>query len=94
MTANQMAILFGVFVLGLFIGFSILALVVTGMDEDIDIPRLGTQDTELLDYLETSKLNIFFNPSLSAWGLLDDTNKLISSSPNLRVTIASAKGAV
>lgn len=92
MTLAQFAILFGVFTLGTMLGVVLLALFVGSRDnaDDIISQAAAEQDAELMDYLEHSECNLFFNPTLAAWGLLDGQDKMIATARSVRTTLARA----
>lgn len=48
------------------------------------------RDTELLDFLEKSECNLFFNGTLGAWGLLDGDDKIVATAHSVRTTLARA----
>jgi hypothetical protein len=53
------------------------------------------RDTALLDFLEKSECNLFFNTKLGVWGLLDGSDKIVATAHTVRATLARAvdKGA-
>lgn len=92
MTAAQFALMFGVFMLGATAGVAVLALVIGTRDDSSTLvtQAAAEQDATLMDYLEQSECNLFFNPTLSAWGLLDGQDKMIATAHSVRVTLARA----
>lgn len=64
-----------------------------GLD-DIDGQLLRTVERdafEQLEYLEKSKCNLFYNPQINSWGLVDGKDKLISAGESIRDTIRRAQ---
>lgn len=94
MTFLQFALEIGVFSVGILFGALLIAIFAINdrpatLDELADIAA-NAQDAELLDYLDKSECSLFFNPTLSAWGLLDGQNSLIATASNVRNTLARA----
>ena len=94
MTLAQASILFGVFCLGIVAGAFLIALFMGGSDstdvEDRVEHAANARDAELLAYLNKSECNLFFNPSVGAWGLLDGQDKVIAIARNVHTTLARA----
>lgn len=90
MTLIQISLMFGVFMLGATAGVAALALLVGGRSDGVPTSHANEQDATLMDYLEQSECNLFFNPTLSAWGLLDGQDKMIATAHSVRVTLARA----
>lgn len=44
-----------------------------------------------LDYLERSECNLYFNPTISAWGLLDGKDELVSAGHSVRAALQRAR---
>ena len=47
-------------------------------------------DVMLLDYLEKSECNLYFNVQMGSWGLLDGNDSLIATGQTVRSTLARA----
>lgn len=92
MTAAQFSLLFGVFVLGVLVGIAILALFVGSRDDSSEplSQAANEQDAVLMNYLERAECNLYFNPSLGAWGLLDGHDKMVATAHSVRTTLARA----
>lgn len=92
MTAAQFAMLFGVFIIGVIIGVAILALFVNAKDDSSEpvSHAANEQDAVLMNYLERAECNLFFNPTISAWGLLDGQDKMLATAHSVRATLARA----
>lgn len=90
MTAAQFALLFSTLTLGAVIG-----MVIEALRERLDTTDPVTQaanehDAILMDYLDRSECNLYFNPTLAAWGLLDGKDKMIATGRSVRTTLARA----
>lgn len=50
-------------------------------------------DQSLLDFLEASECNVFFNDRVDggAWGILGADNKVIAAAPTIRSTLRAAQ---
>ena len=44
-----------------------------------------------LDYLEKSECNLFFNPTINSWGLMDGSDKLVAAGHSVRTTLRRAR---
>lgn len=89
----------------LFAGIGIIALVifltvvVTAMflprgapsPQDLLKQAADADAADFLDYLEQSKLNLYFNKTISAWGLVDDEDKLVSAGHSVRAAISRSQ---
>ncbi len=92
MTAAQFAMLFGVFILGVIVGVAILALFVNAKDDSSEpiSQAANEQDAVLMNYLERSECNLYFNPTINAWGLLDGKDTMVATAHSVRSTLARA----
>lgn len=57
---------------------------------DLAVVASHAHDAKLMDFLEKSECNLFFNPGMGAWGLLDGGNKLLATAHTVRTTLARA----
>ena len=92
MTFSQFSLLFGVLMVGVMIGVFILALFVGSQDDTDDLvsQAANAQAALLLDFLNNSECNLFFNPAMGAWGLLDGQNKMLATARNVHTTLTRA----
>ena len=92
MNISDFAILFGIFSVGTIVGMFTTALLAP-LHDDSDATESApqTHDTTLLNYLEQSECNLFFNPEIGAWGLLDGGNKMLATAHTVRNTLGRAR---
>lgn len=45
----------------------------------------------LLDYLQTSKHNLYFNPTMNAWGLVDGSDHLLAAGNSVRAVLSRSR---
>lgn len=92
MTGAQFALLFGMFILGALAGVAVLALMIGAREDNSSLVTQAAhaQDAALMDYLERSECNLFFNPTLAAYGLLDGKDQMIATGHSIRTTLARA----
>lgn len=74
--------------------FAIVCVILHGLlrEDAVDlVDQASNQNAaDLLDYLERSECNLYFNATINAWGLLDGTDKLLAAGPNLRNLLSRA----
>lgn len=77
--------------------FAIVCIILQGLlkDDAIDlVDQAANQNAaSLLDYLERSECNLYFNATLGAWGLMDGADKLVAAGPSLRNMLGRAREA-
>ena len=62
------------------------------IEMDVLLDQVGERDSsELLNYLEKSECNLFYNSTINAWGLVDGQDKLISAGHSIRATLRRAR---
>lgn len=94
MTLYQYVSLVALFVCATALGGLVILLVMRYTDgptmEELADMAANAQDAELLDFLEKSECNLFFNEQLGAWGLLDGSDKIVATAHTVRTTLARA----
>lgn len=74
--------------------FAIVCVILHGLLREDVVDLVGQaanqNAADLLDYLERSECNLYFNPTINAWGLLDGKDKLVAAGPNLRNLLSRA----
>lgn len=93
---NFFLIYFAVLIAGILIGIcAAIAYRATDAFEiemDVLLDQVGERDsTELLNYLEKSECNLFYNSTINAWGLVDGKDKLIAAGHSIRATLRRAQ---
>lgn len=86
--------LFGlIFVIGVMIGGMVVAFMVGRKDTSEDEEPGGFTDTDILNWLEFSECNLFFNTQVDngSWGLLGGRNEMISVGKSIRQVVAHAR---
>lgn len=62
------------------------------VEMNVLLDQVGERDsTELLNYLEKSECNLFYNSTINAWGLVDGQDKLIAAGHSIRATLRRAQ---
>lgn len=62
------------------------------IEMDVPLDQVGERDSsELLNYLEKSECNLFYNSTINAWGLVDGQDKLIAAGHSIRATLRRAQ---
>lgn len=90
MNLTQFAMGFGLLTLGILIGMFVTAVMVGRRDDAEVLAAPEPRDTTLVNYLERSECNLFFNPGMGAWGLLDGSNKMLATAHTVRNTLGRA----
>ena len=81
-----------VFSTGALLGTCLTALLMCKADKDDGLRHLANSDaSDLLTCLETSKYNMFYNPVIKNWALVDDKDKLIAAGISVRATLRRAQ---
>lgn len=93
MTLTEIATHYGALSAGILIGILIVALF-SNANDDTTQDRMthasNAADAELLNYLNKSECNMFFNPGMGAWGLLDGQNKMLATAHTVHACLARA----
>lgn len=91
---NTFFIISGILIVGFVFGLCMAALLTAPFMEDVEdlIQQAENRDASaLLDFLETSECNLFYNTTINSWGLVDGKDKLVAAGHSIRAALRRAQ---
>lgn len=91
---NTFFIISGILIVGIVVGLCMAALLTAPFMEDVEdlIQQAENRDASvLLNFLEKSECNLFYNATINSWGLLDGKDKIVAAAHSVRVCLRRAQ---
>jgi hypothetical protein len=87
-------ILVAILATGIVVGLCVAAILTKPFLDDVDdyVDRAANREaSDLLSYLETSECNLFYNPVINSWGLVDGKDTLIAAGSSVKAALRRAQ---
>lgn len=91
MNSLELIIDLTIFAIGMLVGMGVVAFVMRPTENNT-VTTSTHSDADLIDYLDESECNLFFNTQVDggSWGVLDGRNELVTAGKTVRQAVSGA----